>query len=329
VDKSGQLGHAGGLAQLSLIGSSLRLDLAAAEAIDEFELAGVQAVLLKGRSIARWLYPGTADRSYRDCDLLVPAGRFELAAETLVGIGYERSYDDCGMPSWWREHAETWFRVQDGTTLDLHRTLPGVSVRDEEAWRVLSAHTETMPVGGRTVRVLALPARALHVALHAAQHGAEWDEPMADLSRALASGDDYLWSDAAKLAAELGALDAFAAGLHLLPLGTAVAERLGLLPTWSVDAQLRASSAPATALTVERLAAAGSFRERLEIGWRKLVPPAEFIRLWDHRATRSRAALVRAYARRPLWLVRVAPGSVKAWRRARKSVRGSARTASR
>ncbi len=45
-----------------------------------FELAGVPALLLKGRSLARWLYPRSAERSYRDCDLLVPPGGLETAA---------------------------------------------------------------------------------------------------------------------------------------------------------------------------------------------------------------------------------------------------------
>jgi hypothetical protein len=325
VDASVQTARPGGRELLASAGSSLRLDLAAAEAIHRLELAGVPALLLKGRSLARWLYPHSAERSYRDCDLLVPAARSEFAADTLTRIGYERAFDERGMPSWCQEHAGTWFRGRDGTTIDLHRTLPGVSVPDDQAWRVLSTNAETMSVGGSTVPALALPARALHVALHAAQHGAEWAEPITDLRRALAAGDDRLWRRSAELAVELGAVEAFAAGLHLLSAGDALAERLRLPSGWSIDTELRASSAPATALAVEQLVSAGSFGKRVTIVWQKLLPPPRFIRHWDPRAAQSRTALVRAYARRPLWLLRVTPQSVGAWRRARKAVRGASR----
>ena len=187
---------------------------------------------------------------------------------------------------------------------------------------MLSAETETMVIGGSSVLVLSLPARALHVVLHAVQHGVEWDGPMADLGRALEAGDDRLWRRAAQLAVELGATDAFAAGLHLLPsAGPALALRLGLPATWSVDAQLRASSAPPTALTLEQLVSARSAEQRVTIVWRKLVPPPDFMRHWDPRAAESRGALLRAYARRPLWFVRITPESLRAWRRARRAVR--------
>ena len=50
---------------------------------------------------------------------------------------------------------------------------------------VLSGTTEHQEVGGLQVEVLSEPARALHVALHAAQHGRDWDVPMEDLRRAV------------------------------------------------------------------------------------------------------------------------------------------------
>ena len=67
----------------------------------------------------------------------------------------------------------------------------------------------------RGTRPSAVPARrALNIALHAAHHGEEWRKVLADLERALELVDDLV-ADAAGLAEELAAVDAFAAGLRL------------------------------------------------------------------------------------------------------------------
>ena len=55
------------LARLAATGERLRIDAATAEVEERFELAGVHALLLKGPTIARWLYEDGAERSYLDC----------------------------------------------------------------------------------------------------------------------------------------------------------------------------------------------------------------------------------------------------------------------
>ena len=301
----------------------LRLDAAVADLFARFDPDGIDALLLKGASIECWLYRENGLRLYGDGDLLVAPGDLDAAEETLSALGYTRAFDDRSMPSWWRERSSAWFRASDGVTIDLHRSLPGVRVEDEVAWRVLSRDADAVVVAGRSVPALGLPARAMHVVLHAAQHGAASKSPIAELDRALAKGDDELWRDAATLARELGAVDAFAAGLDLIDAGRQLAPRLRLSPTRSVETALHAATPPPVALGFEQLAQAEGIRARLEIVWRKLVPPPAFIRHWDPRARQGRLALVLAYLRRPLWLVRHAGPGFKAWYRARRSVGGS------
>lgn len=298
----------------------LRLDTATADVFGDLELAGVQALLLKGRSLAEWLYPDGPMRTYVDCDVLVSPGDVDRAEGILGARAFARVFDDRAMPSWWREHAGAWLRDSDGFVVDLHRSLPGVRVSDEVAWSILSVDSDVVEVARRPVRTLALPARALHVVLHAAQHGAGWIKPMTDLGRALEVADEGLWAAAAALATRLDALDAFAAGLCLAPAGAAVARRLALPPPRSVDAALRATSPPPVALSFEQLVSARGVRARLAIVWHKLVPPPAFIRHWDPRAADGHIALARAYARRPLWILRHTPRALRAWYRARRSL---------
>jgi hypothetical protein len=306
------------LARLAATGERLRIDAATAELIDRLESAGVRALLLKGPTVARWLYDG-AGRPYLDCDLLVGPAEFELAEGALRSLGYASLLGKMGMPPWWCEHAAVWQRRRDGLTVDLHRTLIGVRVDDATTWRVLSADTEEFVVAGRPVQGLGFPARAMHIALHAAQHGPSWPTSFADLERALAVVDDELWRQAAALAERLNASAAFVSGLRLAPAGDRLVARLGLPDVRSVEAELRNGSPP-LALGFEQLALASGWRARAEMAWRKLLPTPEFMRDSDPATTHDRIGVARAYVRRVAWLLRRAPAGLRAWQRARRSV---------
>ncbi len=306
-------------------GSKLRLDAAVADAVERLQAVGVRTLLLKGASLESWLYRDDGPRLYGDGDLLLAPDDIEAGHHALRVLGYTCAFDERSMPSWWREHSSAWFRESDGVTIDVHRSLPGVNVDDRVAWGVLSRDSAVVLVAGRSVPALGLPARALHVVLHAAQHGAGAVVPITELERALAVADLELWLGTATLAHELDAVDAFAAGLALTDSGRELAAQLGLSPTRSVEAALHAMTPPPAALGFEQLAQADGARARLAIVWRKLVPPPAFIRHWDPRAHDGRIALMRAYARRPIWILRhVVPG-FRAWYRARRSVGGRER----
>jgi hypothetical protein len=79
-------------------------------------------------------------------------------------------------------------------------------------------------------------------------------------------------------------------------------------------------SPPPVALGVEQLIDAGRWLTRARIIGRKVVPPREFIRHWDERASENGWRMALAYARRPFWLLRHTPAGVSAWWRARRQV---------
>lgn len=300
----------------------LRIDAATAGLLRGLDRAGVQALLLKGPSVARWLYGDGGLRVYVDCDLLIAPAAIPATEEVLESLRFERTFDDRVMPTWWRQHANEWVRGDGRLTVDLHHKLPGVRVDAESAWCLLAAGSEEMQVAGHPARILGLPGRALQIALHAGHHGARWSGPISDLKRALTMVDVGLWRKAATLAAELDAIDAFVGGLRLTAAGAEIVARLELRGPQSVEAQLRAGIPPPVALGFEQFARAQGIRARAEIFWRKLVPPAEYMRRWDPRAGRGRAALLLAYVRRPAWILRHAPRAILAWFRARRAARG-------
>lgn len=295
------------------------MDSGTAVVLDAFARAGVDAILLKGPSIVRWLYADGTERPYNDCDLLVAPEQFDSAGQALRSRGYEPLLDRWGLPSWWYGHAVPWTHP-GGVAVDLHRTLIGVGVDQAAAWRVLSADTDSVLVADRIVRCLGLPARAMYVALHAAQHGPD-TQPAFDLERALAVGDDELWLRAAGVAARLDATAVFVAGLRLTPEGASLAARLAFPDVRSVGAELRAGNPTPLALGFEQLARAPGLRARLELVRRNVAPSPALVRRSDPRANSSRWALAQAYLRRLWWLARHAPRGFGAWYRARRAVR--------
>ena len=205
---------------------TLLQDRLTADLVASLEAAEVPPVVLKGPAIATWLYRGSEVRTYGDSDLLVAPDRWELAMATLQELGYEDDLGSLGHPRMESFTSHPWKRP--GSHVDLHCTLWGIGVTPENAWRTLSARTTPLKVGGREVRVLAPAARAMHVALHAAQHGYDEGKPICDLELATELLSDELWMEAADVARELDALPGFATGLRLVPKGRELAERLGV-----------------------------------------------------------------------------------------------------
>jgi Uncharacterised nucleotidyltransferase len=284
-----------------------------AEVFAALHAAGVPAIVLKGASVARWLYDDTP-RYSSDVDLVVAPASLEAAEAVLRSLAFQPSHGD--------EHARDWARERDGMVVDLHETIVGVHVDPEVLWAELTSESERMELAGEEIAVLNPPARALHLALHAAQHGVGVSTALEDLERALARLAAERWGEAAGLAERLRAVPAFAAGLRLVPAGRAVADRLGLPVEISPEIALRTRTPPPVALGLYELATAQGFRAKARLLARELAPPAAFMR-GRFGFARTRAGLVAAYAWRPLWLAWHAAPALRAWQRARHESRAS------
>jgi hypothetical protein len=294
---------------------SLALDVAAAEVVTALRNASIRSILLRGPALALWLYEdGT--RFYSDVDLLVAPDDFVRAERVLANLGFEPSA--ITPPA---GHAQLLRRQRDSAAVDLHRAVVGVGIPEREAWNILVDCTEAMSLGGEEFEVLRPQARAMLLALHAAQHGVGKPQPLEDLGRGLQRFEKAEWSASAGLADRLEATEAFATGLRLLPPGEALAAQLGLPLETSVGTVLRARTAVDMSLGFERLAQTSGLPEKLRLARRKALPEIAFMRAWTPLARRGRTGLSVAYAWRLAWLLWHAPTGFRAWWRARSEVR--------
>lgn len=314
-------------ARSRLLSRRAQLDTAAVEAIDALAQAGIDALLLKGAALAHTLYGPGEERGYFDVDLLVAPSDRDGAGRVLEELGYQNLSGRYGVDDIAGVlHAQVWSRTTVGfgnTAIDLHWRLDGCRASAEVVWQALRSDRGTVEVAGRSVPTLGPPAMALHVALHAAQHGPDDAKAIGDLRKGLERFPVMRWHAAAILAERLDATESLAGGLRLLPAGGLLADRLELPAAerllWELDNR---STRPRGTFHLEALAEAGTLRERAYVLRRALLPSAAWIR-WEVRwADRGPVFLAAGYAlhllRTPLWGLRAVR-----YRRRRRSVNHS------
>lgn len=305
-------------------GLTAELDSAAIQVFEAFEVHGVGALLLKGPALANSLYTPSERRNYSDVDLLVAPGDLLKARKVMGELGYRNASEALGIDDIGEVvHEESWIGMPPGATyelvVELHLRLAGSKASPQVAWDVLEVQRTSTELRGRSVPALGREGLAMHLAMHAAQHGPQYEKGCRELALGLERWPFPVWERAATLAREIGASDAYAAGLRLVPAGGRLAETLALPPTSRLDWEIKQRARPRGTFHLEALLQARSMRARVDVLRRALLPGHRWM-AWQYPWARGGTGrLVAAYAlhltRTPLWAVR-------AWwfqRRARRS----------
>lgn len=309
------------LGELNAAAVNLANDAATAAILGELNRAGIRAIVLKGPALKRWLYEAHVPRPSMDIDLLVRWADLDVIGGILPRVGWRYLGIDAVGPD--RPHCHVWERRDNGMLLELHRSLAGVGLSGDGAWEMLSEGTEEARIDGVCAEVLGVPARAMHVALHAAQHGPGLQRTLGDLEAALALLPEETWQSAADLAVRLEALPAFAAGLALAENGRDLLGRLGLAVEIPVDIMVRAQGAPPAAEGMAWLLGRPGVLAKGRFVLRHLVPPAGYMRVWSTLARRNSLGLALAYLWRPFWLLAQMKPALDAWVQARRKTRSA------
>jgi hypothetical protein len=306
------------MASKDAVARKLALTGATADLARHFRAAEIPWILLKGPSLARWLYPD-GGRDFGDIDVLIPHRAAHEVQKILASLGYEELR--LKRTKRRRDIAGVFQREDDPIFVDLHIKLKGATESAEHQWLTLSRTTTTIQLTNEDVPVLGKPALAAAVAMHAAQHGTV-PKPIQDLERALRVMSLEDWRAASEVARELGSLQYFAHGLRIRPDGKEVAAKLGLPHDITPDLLLRSEprgSAASIATLVER----PTWGERVRFAVDVLFPPRRTISNIYPSAERGFPWLLLAYGRRLIVLVIRMFRSLPAWWGARRRTRSA------
>jgi Uncharacterised nucleotidyltransferase len=286
-----------------------------------FAREGIDGLLLKGPALAHLLYDVPEQRRYHDLDLLVAPDDLPSARAALVELGYKNAselvaVDDIGGDI----HGETWL-AEGAIVVDLHLRLAGAKADAQAAWEALKVRCTTIELGGSQVPILDRAGSAMQLATHAAQHGHAYVKGCRELVRALDRWPLEVWRGAARLAEEVGATEAFAAGLRLVEPGAKLAETLGLPSTSRLDWELRQVARPRGRSHLQAFLQAPGLRSRAHVLRRALIPHPRWIVRQYPWARDRRARIFAAYllhiARSPAWGLR----ALRFYRRERQAER--------
>ena len=178
-------------ARAQTVSRQSELNHAAVAAVKALDAAGIDALVLKGPALARSLYRRGEHRGYFDIDLLVSAKQRPAAGRVLASLGYIDFIRTSGLHIFEDDpHADLWTGV---IHLDLHWRLPGCEADPERVWEALLARRVWIELERTEAPVLDRPGLALHLALHAAQHGSEDHKAIGDLARGLERWPIEVW----------------------------------------------------------------------------------------------------------------------------------------
>lgn len=298
----------------SQLARNFAVDALTAEVARALGGEGIETLVLKGPVIARWLYPGEV-RPYVDSDLMVAPDDRARAVGVLERLGFMELSPWMPTPLSLDPGGTAFNRPGDGM-VDLHCQLPGLDGNPDAIWGRLAASTARQVIAGVELRVPDRDSVLLHVVLHAAHHANQVDgKPLEDLRRALALVAEADWSSALEFARAYQGVQAFAAGLRLLPEGENLARRLDLGEVRSFQHEIRREDNVIAEELYALLSAEAGIRRKLVIAASDIFPRPDYMRWWSPLARRGKLGLAGAYLWRTIWIIGQAPAAIHTlWR---------------
>jgi len=177
--------------------------------LDDWRVAGVPAIVLKGSALTATVYGNRALRPMRDLDVLVQPSDMATVRELMAASGYEIDPNQRDRIDWYYgHHYHLAFQKRSGTE---------GAVRCEVHWRLerpgrpfsidtagLWARAVTVNAGQRDIQVLSPEDTLLHLALHVCKHRlAGGFRAFCDIAAVIAaSGSRFDWEQVCRRASE-------------------------------------------------------------------------------------------------------------------------------
>jgi hypothetical protein len=194
---------------------------------------GVEAMPIKGPTLAITAYGDLALREFGDLDILIRSGDFDAARAVLLEAGLEPFLEVTSAGERTLRHSDHHLVLADrteGVVVELHWALenraPGRTLDESWSWQ----HVRTVPLLGRELATLSWSALLVYVCTHGSKHGWKRLGWIRDVAGVLRAAPHHQLSETPELAAVSGTLRRVELGVTLAHqlLGAPLPE--GMLP---------------------------------------------------------------------------------------------------
>ncbi len=185
----------------------------------ELRRRGIDAIPVKGPTLAALVYGNFSLRWYEDLDVLVHPDDFESAKEALHDLDFypvQRVFNDSRDALLPEDHQEAFVHRESTVPLELHRSLSHRTLADDSLERRWWKERQTIVVAGLAMETLGPETLLLHLCMHGAKHSWSRLVWLCDLHHALQRFDDANWEVIWRLADECGATRMVNVGLLLV-----------------------------------------------------------------------------------------------------------------
>jgi len=260
----------------------LQLTAELVSVVKELERRGIDALPVKGPTLAALVYRDLSLRLYQDLDVLVHRLDVNAASRALAELGFTpaTTFDDARDSLIRETHHAAFLNASNGILLELHWSLSHKTIAKESLEDLWWTRRQDVELGGTSVRTLGSELLVLYLCMHGAKHSWARIGWLCDLHQTLRRFDNVEWEIVWQIARDSGAVRMVTTGLLL------VEELLGGSPCTSRAFE---KSSPDHA---SRAIAAGIRRRVLESP--EIVPAIDFavqLQLRDLLRDRARYAI--------------------------------------
>lgn len=196
----------------------LQLTAALVSVVKELDRRGIDALPVKGPTLAALVYQDLSLRLYEDLDVLVHRRDVNAATRLLAELGFNptKTFDDSRDSLIPETHHAAFFNGSTGVPLELHWSLSHKTIARDSLEDLWWTQRQDVDLGGTTIRTLESELLVLYLCMHGAKHSWARIGWLCDLHWTLRRFDTIDWNVVWKIARDSGALRMVTTGLLLV-----------------------------------------------------------------------------------------------------------------
>jgi len=186
--------------------------------VQELDRRGIDAMPVKGPTLAALVYGDLSLRLYEDLDILVHRADLDSARIALVALGYReaKTFNDARDDLIPETHHQAFVHVESGTPVELHWSLTHRTLMRESLEQQWWERRRELSLGGANIRTLGSESLVLYLCMHGAKHSWARIGWLADLNQTLRKFAPIDWDCVWRMARDGGASRMVAVGLLLI-----------------------------------------------------------------------------------------------------------------